>query len=303
MSADASTLYFDSVRPGGLGGHDIWQASIGPVVDFGDDGTANLGDFYKLAQYWRRSEPSVDIGLSPLGDGAVDFRDLRVLATHWLEDASPPVYIQWLGHSSVKIWAENTVVYVDPRNLSEFPHDATVVCVTHSHSDHYVPADIGKVWKADTVFVAPPDGVASYISTLSILDPADGPFSVFAWVNGGAPGQVVVSQDSGDDWLMADPSVGNLMTTLQKPRGRSPVPPLICEVVITDGQWHRVGFVWDGTDRNLYVDDLEVARDTQAAPAGSTSGLYLGCGKEQEAGTFWSGLIDDVRVYGRTVKP
>jgi hypothetical protein len=31
--------------------------------------------------------------------------------------------------------------------------------------------------------------------------------------------------------------------------------------------------------------------------------LSIGAGKAMEAGTFWSGLIDDVRIYNRTVKP
>lgn len=29
----------------------------------------------------------------------------------------------------------------------------------------------------------------------------------------------------------------------------------------------------------------------------------IGCGKAQTAGTFFSGLIDDVRIYSRPVKP
>jgi len=37
--------------------------------------------------------------------------------------------------------------------------------------------------------------------------------------------------------------------------------------VITDGTWHRVGFVWDGSKRTLYVDDVEVGSDTQSSLA------------------------------------
>jgi len=72
------------------------------------------------------------------------------------------VYIQWLGHASVKIWTEGVVVYVDPRRLSESPHDATLVLVTHTHGDHYSPADIAKVSNPQTQFVAPPDVVQRY---------------------------------------------------------------------------------------------------------------------------------------------
>jgi hypothetical protein len=30
-------------------------------------------------------------------------------------------------------------------------------------------------------------------------------------------------------------------------------------------------------------------------------GLYIGTGKAMEAGTFWSGLIDDVRIYNKAL--
>jgi len=70
-----------------------------------------------------------------------------------------------------------------------------------------------------------------------------------------------------------------------------------------DGGWHRVGLVRDGTERLLYVDGIEVARDTVPTLAGSTGGLHLGTGKGLEPDTFWSGLIDDVRIYDRAVKP
>jgi hypothetical protein len=56
-------------------------------------------------------------------------------------------------------------------------------------------------------------------------------------------------------------------------------------------------------NRVLYVDGIEVARDTQPALAGSTNGLNIGAGNKLEAGTFWSGLIDEVRIYNRAVKP
>jgi len=73
--------------------------------------------------------------------------------------------------------------------------------------------------------------------------------------------------------------------------------------VVIDNQWHLIGFVWDGSQRILYVDDVEVARDTQANLAGSDNGLYIGTGKAMEAGTYFSGLIDDVRIFNRAVTP
>lgn len=73
--------------------------------------------------------------------------------------------------------------------------------------------------------------------------------------------------------------------------------------MITDGLWHRVGFTWDGTNRVLYVDAAEVARDTQTGLGASTGGLYLGAGSTLAPGTYWAGLIDDVRIYNRIVRP
>ncbi|MCH7556299.1 MAG: hypothetical protein IIB56_02455, partial [Planctomycetes bacterium] len=71
--------------------------------------------------------------------------------------------------------------------------------------------------------------------------------------------------------------------------------------VVTDGDWHRVGFVRDGRDRILYVDDIEVARDTATNLESASGGLYIGAGSDLEPGAFWSGLIDDVRIYSRAL--
>ncbi|MHC4631152.1 MAG: MBL fold metallo-hydrolase [Planctomycetota bacterium] len=414
-----------------------------------------------------------------------------------LSDAGKPFYIQWLGHSTVKVWTEDCVVYVDPERLTESLHDATLVCVTHTHGDHYSASDIAKVSNSETQFIAPPDvvqrygsgrpiapgqtiefdcagvtavpayntnkpnhpksrnwvgfiielgskriyvagdtdltdemkalegidaailpaggtytmnaveaaeatqyikpelaipyhwgrnvgtlsdaetfaqkavcavkiltvgetissdnwpqyspliahwkldetegsiafdsegnnsgtlngnplwrlaggkvdgalefdGTDDYISSDFVLNPADGPFSVFAWIKGGAPGQAVISQTSGANWLCSDASAGNLMTELRHIAGRVAQPPLLSQTVITDGDWHRVGFVWDGSNRILYADGAEVATDTQIGLATSDGGLYIGAGKNLEPASFFSGLIDDVRIYNEALSP
>jgi hypothetical protein len=79
--------------------------------------------------------------------------------------------------------------------------------------------------------------------------------------------------------------------------------PLQSQTIIVDGDWHRVGFVWDGLNRSLYVDDILVAEDTQQGLVSSIGGLNIGCGTNSGAGTFWSGMIDEVRIYDRAVHP
>ena len=85
------------------------------------------------------------------------------------------------------------------------------------------------------------------------------------------------------------------MTEL-KGTGRS-VAILLSQAVITDGNWHHIGLVWDGSHRTLYVDGLAMAEDTRANLEVSNNGLYFGTGSAMEPGTYWSGLIDDVRIY------
>ncbi|MHC4330602.1 MAG: LamG domain-containing protein, partial [Planctomycetota bacterium] len=101
-------------------------------------------------------------------------------------------------------------------------------------------------------------------------------------------------------WLGSERTSGYLMTTLvPPPAGRVVATPLRSGFVITDGQWHHIGFVWDGSRRHLYVDGAKVAEDTGplAALQSSAGGLYIGAGKNLDAPSFFSGLIDDVRIY------
>jgi hypothetical protein len=79
--------------------------------------------------------------------------------------------------------------------------------------------------------------------------------------------------------------------------------PLYSDTEIIDGNWHRIGFTWDGLNRALYVDDILVAEDTQEGLGSSIGGLNIGCGFNSAAGTFFSGLIDEVRIYNRAVNP
>ena len=145
------------------------------------------------------------------------------------------------------------------------------------------------------------DGIDDYIMTNHILHPHRA-FSVFAWVKGGTPGQVIISQKRGGlNWLLADPSEGKLMTELKEP-GRSG-SPLWSQTVITDGHWHRIGLVSDGSNRMLYVDDVEAAKDAQAGFEATYGSLSLGAGTNLEPGSFFSGLIDDVRIYDRAITP
>jgi hypothetical protein len=284
FSADMRTIYFCSDRPGGFGGYDLFEAPVIPIVDLNGDGIVDSADMCTMVDHWGGDYPLCDIGPAPWGDGIVDIHDLIVLSEYLFEEVNDPTLV---AH-----WPLDEAV-------GTFSYDNTGV------NDAFVIG--GAAWQPNAGQVDGAlelNGVDGCAIAGFVLNPANGPFSVFAWINGGAPGQVVLSQLNGANWMAADPDLGCLMTELMPPAvGRFTPQPLKSESVITDGQWHRIGFVWDGVNRALYVDDILVAEDTQANLQGSDSGLYIGTGKAMESGTYWSGLIDDVRIYNRAVRP
>jgi len=89
VSADGSTLYFCSMQSGGLGGGDLWQTSILPVVDFNGDGIVDAADMCIMVNHWGEDYSLCDIGPMPWGDGIVDVQDLIVLAEHLFEEFPP----------------------------------------------------------------------------------------------------------------------------------------------------------------------------------------------------------------------
>ena len=122
---------------------------------------------------------------------------------------------------------------------------------------------------------------------------------------GGAAGQVVLSQTGAANWLCMNSAEGCLITELKKDSGGFNGDPLSSDAIINDGNWHRIGFVWDGSYRYLYVDGMEVTNDAEPLSGlnDAFGGLYIGTGSNCADGTFFSGLIDDVRIYNRAVRP
>jgi Tol biopolymer transport system component len=283
LSPNGSTLYFNSLRAGGSG-LDIYQVSISPIVDFNGDGEVDGGEVRIMASHLGENHPSCDIGPTPLGDGVVDANDLLVLADHIGKEVTDSTL---MAH-----WAldetEGTLAF---DSIGE--NDGSVIG--------------GATWRPDGGQLDGAlelDGVDDSVVTDFVVNPVDGPFSVSVWVKGGAPGQVLVAQADGTKpgaaWISADPSGGKLMTNLM-----FPLPPLVSDVVITDGRWHRVVLTWDGQRRQLYVDETSAASDLADLPATipSDGGLRFGADKNARPGSFFAGLIDDLRIYNRAVKP
>ena len=213
---------------------------IVPIMDFSGNGRIDTKDLLKLIEAWDQENPVLDIGPAPLGDGVVNAADLEALMEHWGQEVDDPTLKAcWKLEET-----EGSIAY-DSAGIN----DAVVI------GDAVWQSEEGRVERALLL-----NGVDNYANAPFILNPGKTVFSVYAWVKGGAPNQVILSQGDGADWLSAD-SEGCLMTTLES-GGRRSGGPLISEAVITDGYWHRVGLTWDGVDRVLYMDDVKVAHDT-----------------------------------------
>jgi hypothetical protein len=260
-----------------------------PIVDFNGDGIVDCIDMCMMVDYWGTNESLYDIAPPPLGDGIVDVQDLILLSEHLFEEIFPSELVAYWKMDE----PEGDIAY-------------------NSIGDNHGILSGNPTWRTDSGQVDGSldfDGIDDYVETGFVLNPTGGAFSVFAWIRGGAPGQVIISQTdgegTGETWLGADASGGNLMTGLRPAGGRSPTPPMVSDFVITDGQWHHVGIVvMEQKVRHLYVDGVRVAADTRSVELPSSNGgLYIGAGKTLDAGTFFSGLIDEVRIYNRAVSP
>lgn len=281
FSADGTTLYFSSDRPVIWGPCSPYQTSIVPIVDLNSDGTVDILDLVRLIECWGQHEPSVDLAPPPLGDGIVDDKDVKALMDYWGQETTDPMLVAcWkLDETEGPVVADSAGT-----NHGEVIGNAT-----------WRPQG-GRVGGALEF-----DGVDDFIVTSLAVNPSDGAFSIFLWVKGGAPGQAVLSQRAGVNWLAADGLTGALMTDLRS--GGRISQTLSSQTTITDGQWHRIGFTWDGVTRTLYADGAVVARDTQDGLKSAFGDLMIGTGNNLAPGAFWSGLLDDVRIYRRVVQP
>jgi len=268
-------------------------------ADLNDDWKVDDADVTLFNELTAANDPIADIGPAPRPDGVIDERDLDLLMQYW-------------GTEIPKMPGSS-----EPGLIVQWALDETEGTIAHGSYDVYgdapYPSEVhgGAVWQPEGGIAGGAlqlDGVDDYISTPAILDPSAGNFSMFLWIKGGAPGQAIVSQENGVSWLMADPTNGALRTNLQTPevtgRNAKPAgPPLVCSTVVTDGDWHRVGFVRDGIERILYVDDIEVARDTAETLVSTEGGLNIGAASALEPDSFFSGLFDDIRIYSQVVNP
>ena len=272
-SHDGSTLFFCSTRPGNLGGYygDIYQAPIIPIVDFNGDCTLDCSDICDLLEHWGTDNSLYDIGPMPWGDGIVDMKDLEVFISYWEQQEHDTSLLAYWKLDET----QGTIAY-DSADC----HDGTW---------HGGPGSF--------------DGIDNYVSTPFVLNPAETDFGVSLWVKATSPGQTIFSQIATANWLSLDRPNGRLVVDVPSAGIGFPSQPLVADVVIADGLWHQIALVCDDMGRSVYIDGMLVATDMQTELVDCNTGFYIGCGKNREADSFFSGGIKDVKIYNRAVTP
>jgi hypothetical protein len=228
----------------------------------------------------------------PFGDGIVDALDLYIAFEHFTQDPLPIDPVEAFGMEA------------------HWTFDETEGATAHdSAGDHNGILNNNPQWQPSMGWQGGAlqfDGMDDFVGVPFVVNPGPRAFSVFAWVKGAAPGQVILSQEGGMNWLLADQAIGALRTELTAPStsGRGGIvigPSLVGSEPITDGQWHSIGLVWDTTNRTLYVDGHEVARDMISTIESAGGDLHIGAGANLAADSFFTGLIDDVRIFKRAI--
>jgi N-acetylneuraminic acid mutarotase len=155
----------------------VWEYSPVPSPDFNGDGVVDARDMSILVDHWHTDDTRYDLAPTPVGDGFVDVQDLIALSEHLFED------YRLLAH-----WALD-------ETEGDFAQDSV--------GDNLGYVIGGPVWQPNAGQVNGAiqlDGVDDVIVAAAPLNPADGPFSVFLWVQGGAEGQAIISEPAGPDY-------------------------------------------------------------------------------------------------------
>ena len=82
-------------------------------------------------------------------------------------------FIHWLGHASFRLDVDGRIIYIDPWKLGPNQPKADLILITHSHHDHYSPADIEKIKTSETRIVGPADVCAAYGTQAGIVVPGE----------------------------------------------------------------------------------------------------------------------------------
>jgi hypothetical protein len=75
------------------------------------------------------------------------------------------------------------------------------------------------------------------------------------------------------------------------------------ETILTGDRWHHIAAVYDGTSVIIYVDGREDAQKPASGQIAETEQALCIGENAEKPGRFLKGLVDDVRIYNRALRP
>ncbi|MCH8193569.1 MAG: LamG domain-containing protein, partial [Planctomycetes bacterium] len=150
-------------------------------------------------------------------------------------------------------------------------------------------------------FVLNPEGDGSYVETGGgFNNVSETTITVAAWIKTDSLANLDTVASYGYEWrLYADASLGMAFEV----GNTQPSSRVIGSRTVNDGVWHHVAGTYDGSRSRLYVDGELDASVNASGPIGTGGSGYTGAigalykNNDGAARNFFSGLIDDVRIY------
>ncbi|MDX2361600.1 MAG: FG-GAP-like repeat-containing protein [Crocinitomicaceae bacterium] len=145
------------------------------------------------------------------------------------------------------------------------------------------------------------DGINDFI-TAQVLDfSAGNTMTIEAWVQ---PDDIVTNvyyeisrQDGSLDWLLSFQANGTILSFgLDAGGSYEELDVPIVASNFTDGNWHHIVAVYDGSNKYLYVDGLQIGMQAKTGNV-NNGGVFHHLGRRPSGTEFFNGRMDDIRFW------
>lgn len=142
------------------------------------------------------------------------------------------------------------------------------------------------------------NGTTNYVDMEDALDLNSTEFTVSAWVlrEAGSENKSILSKrdvayTQGYDFKIT--STGNVEMSWKNGSTQT----IVSDVVIPIGEWHQVAVIYSGGIATMYIDGVEDKSETLSAPTATNESFYIGAAGKNAPTAFFTGNIDEVRVW------